>query len=150
MSRSALVIGRDREVAELTRAIDAARVSRGGAVFLVGEPGIGKSRLAAEAAGVAFAAGVRVLRGRSSTIGPIVPFRPLTEALLALFRSGRVPDDLALAPYLPILGRLIPDLQQPGIAGGDSLIVLGEAVLRLVAVAGREGGCLLVLEDLQR
>lgn len=149
-SRSPLVIGRDREVAELTRAIDAARASRGGAVFLVGEPGIGKSRLAAEAAGVAFAAGVRVLRGRGSTIGPIVPFRPLTEALLGLFRSGHPPDDPALGPYRPILGRLIPDLQQSGAAsGGDSLIVLGEAVLRLVAVAGRSHGCMLVLEDLQ-
>lgn len=149
-SRSPLVIGRDREVAELTRAIDAARASRGGAVFLVGEPGIGKSRLAAEAAGIAFAAGVRVLRGRGSTIGPIVPFRPLTEALLGLFRSGHPPDDPALGPYRPILGRLIPDLQQPGAAiGGDSLIVLGEAVLRLVAVAGRPHGCMLVLEDLQ-
>jgi DNA-binding CsgD family transcriptional regulator len=149
-SRSPLVIGRDREVAELTRAIDAARTSRGGAVFLVGEPGIGKSRLAAEAAGIAFAAGVRVLRGRGSTIGPIVPFRPLTEALLALFRSGHPPDDPALGPYRPILGRLIPDLQQEGAAsGGDSLVVLGEAVLRLVTVAGRHDGCLLVLEDLQ-
>ncbi|RSM80396.1 LuxR family transcriptional regulator [Kibdelosporangium aridum] len=149
-SRSPLVIGRDREVAELTRAIDAARASRGGAVFLVGEAGIGKSRLAAEAAGLAFAAGVRVLRGRGSTIGPMVPFRPLTEALLALFRTGQPPDDPALGPYRPILGRLIPDLQQPGTTSSeDSLVVLGEAVLRLVTVAGRADGCLLVLEDLQ-
>ncbi|ONI88992.1 LuxR family transcriptional regulator [Actinosynnema sp. ALI-1.44] len=150
VSRSPLVIGRDREVAELTRAIDAARSSRGGAVFLIGEPGIGKSRLAAEAAGIAFASGVRVLRGRGTTIGPIVPFRPLTEALLGLFRSGHPPDDPALGPYRPILGRLIPDLQQPGEAtGGDSLVVLGEAVLRLITVAGRSDGCLVVLEDLQ-
>ncbi len=149
-SRSPLVIGRDREVAELTRAIDAARATRGGAVFLVGEAGIGKSRLATEAAAIAFASGVRVLRGRGSTIGPIVPFRPLTEAMLALFRSGTPPDDPALAPYRPILGRLIPDLQQEATAaGGESLIVLGEAVLRLVTVAGRADGCLLVLEDLQ-
>ncbi|MCE7007165.1 AAA family ATPase [Kibdelosporangium philippinense] len=150
VSRSPLVIGRDREVAELTRAIDAARASRGGAVFIVGEPGIGKSRLSAEAAAIAFAAGVRVLRGRGSTIGPIVPFRPLTEALLALFRSGHPPDDPALEPYLPILGRLIPDLHQSGsVAVGDSLIVLGEAVLRLVTVAGRGHGCMVILEDLQ-
>jgi DNA-binding CsgD family transcriptional regulator/tetratricopeptide (TPR) repeat protein len=144
------MIGRDRQVAELTRAIGAAQSSRGGVVFLVGEAGIGKSRLAAEAAGIAFGAGLRVLRGRSSTIGPIVPFRPLTEALLGLFRSGHPPDDPALGPYRPILGRLIPDLQQPGAArAGDSLIVLGEAVLRLVTVAGRPRGCMLVLEDLQ-
>ncbi|TCO44720.1 ATP-binding protein [Actinocrispum wychmicini] len=147
-SHSPLVIGRDREVAELTRAIDAARASRGGTIFLVGEAGIGKSRLAAETAGIAFAAGVRVLRGRGSTIGPIVPFRPLTEALLGLFRSGHPPDDPALGPYLPILGRLIPDLQQSDAAAGASLVVLGEAVLRLIAVAGRADGCVLVLEDL--
>lgn len=147
--RSPLVIGRSREVADLTRAIDAARTSRGGAIFLVGEAGIGKSRLAAEASGMAFSAGLRVLRGRGSTVGPIVPFRPLTEALLALFRSGSPPDDPALGPYLPILGRLIPDLQQSGTASvGNSLIVLGEAVLRLVTVVGRANGCLLILEDL--
>lgn len=136
-------------MAELTRAIDACRGSRGGTVFLVGEPGIGKSRLAAETGSIAFAAGVRVLRGRGSTIGPIVPFRPLTEALLRLFRSGPHPDDPVLGPYRHILGRLIPDLQQPGTAdAGDSLVVLGEAVLRLLTVAGRSDGCLLVLEDL--
>jgi DNA-binding CsgD family transcriptional regulator len=149
-SRSPLVVGRDREVAELTRAIDAARMSCGGAVFLVGEPGIGKSRLAAEAAGIAFAAGVRVLRGRGSTIGPIVPFRPLTEALLSLYRSGPPPDDPVLTPYRAILGRLIPDLHQEAApSSGDSLVVLGEAVLRLLTISGRASGCLLVLEDLQ-
>lgn len=149
-SRSPLVIGRDREVAELTRAIDAARTSCGGAVFLVGEPGIGKSRLAAEAAAIAFAAGVRVLRGRGSTIGPIVPFRPLTEALLSLYRTGPPPDDPALTPYQAILGRLIPDLhQEASSSGGDSLVLLSEAVLRLLTVSGRDSGCLLILEDLQ-
>ncbi|ALG14688.1 hypothetical protein AOZ06_10690 [Kibdelosporangium phytohabitans] len=99
---------------------------------------------------MAFTAGLRVLRGRGSTIGPIVPFRPLTEALLALYRSGHPPDDPALGPYRPILGRLIPDLQQAGaVTVDDSLVVLGEAVLRLVTVAGRGHGCMLVLEDLQ-
>jgi DNA-binding CsgD family transcriptional regulator len=116
-------------------------------VFLVGEAGIGKSRLAAEAVGAAFDSGMRVLRGRSSTTGPTVPFRPLTEALMSLFRSGEPIDDLALGPYRPVLGRLIPDWNT-GDHESSSMVILGEAVLRLLIGAGKGRGHLLLLEDL--
>lgn len=148
-ARAPLVVGRDRELRVLSRAVAAAGTAQGSAVFVVGEPGIGKSRLASETAGHAFAAGARVLRGRGSTIGPTVPFRPLTEALLSLFRSGNPPDDKELGPYRPVLGRLVPDWSTGESAPDDgSLVVLAEAVLRLTAMLGKNGGCLLVLEDL--
>jgi DNA-binding CsgD family transcriptional regulator len=147
-TRAPLVVGRDAELAELERALAGAREAKGGAIFLIGEPGIGKSRLAIEAAGRAFAANMRVLRGRGSTIGPTVPFRPLAEALLSLFRSGDPPADAELGPYKPVLGRLIPDWNEGG-AESASLVVLAEAVLRLTGIIGRGRGCLVVLEDLQ-
>lgn len=141
------VVGRDSELRVLDRALSDARARRGGVVFEVGEAGIGKSRLAAEAVGMAFDTGMRVLRGRSSTTGRSVPFRALTEALMSLFRGGEPVDDAALGPYRPALGRLIPDW-----ATGDhedtSMVVLGEAVLRLLLAAGRDRGLLLLLEDL--
>jgi DNA-binding CsgD family transcriptional regulator len=143
------LVGRDTELAILEGALAAARDGCGGSVFLVGDAGIGKSRLAAEAVSRAIAAGMVVLRGRSSTLGPMVPFRPLTEALLSLVRRGELPDGDELGPYRPVLGQLVPDW-----ATGDggpatvSLVVLGEAVLRLTSVIGRSRGCLLVLEDL--
>ncbi|HTI20935.1 MAG TPA: AAA family ATPase [Kutzneria sp.] len=147
-TRAPLLVGRDAELTELTRALSGTRAGRGGSAFLVGEAGIGKSRLAAMATGRAFDAGMRVLRGRGSTIGPMVPFRPLTEALLSLFRGGEPFDDNELGPYRPVLGRLIPEWAAAAPPGAVSLVVLAEAVLRLLSVAGRGRGCLLVLEDL--
>jgi DNA-binding CsgD family transcriptional regulator len=147
-TRAPRVVGRDRELAELEQALAGARKKQGGAVFLVGEPGVGKSRLAAETAGRAFAADMRVMRGRGSTIGPTVPFRPLAEALLSLFRSGDPPSDSDLGPYRPVLGRLIPEWSQGESEPAGSLVILAEAVLRLTWVLGKERGCLIILEDL--
>ncbi|WP_447003255.1 AAA family ATPase [Saccharothrix isguenensis] len=147
-TRAPVVVGRDEELRVLERALADAADLRGRAVFLVGEPGIGKTRLARFAAGAAFERGMRVLRGRGSTIGPIVPFRPLAEALMSLLRARDSPDLRELGPYQPALGRLVPEW------GGDeqrqphSVVVLAEAVLRLLAVVGRERPCLVVLEDL--
>lgn len=153
-TRAPVVVGRDRELAVLHRFIEAARAGHGGTVFLVGEPGIGKSRLAASATGAAFDAGLRALRGRGSVIGPMVPYRPLTEALLSLSRSGDLPDLEPLGGYRPVLGRLIPEWgganpNAGGLTPAGSVVVLAEAVLRLFALVGQRGGCLLVLEDLQ-
>jgi DNA-binding CsgD family transcriptional regulator len=141
------VVGRDSQLRQLQQALSAARNGRGGVVFLVGEAGIGKSRLAAEAVGAAFDSGMRVLRGRSSTTGPTVPFRPLTEALMSLFRSGAPVADQALGPYRTVLGRLIPDWNT-GEHEHSSMVILGEAVLRLLIGAAKDQGLLLVLEDL--
>ena len=119
-------------------------------MFIVGEPGVGKSRLAAAAADVGFAAGMSIMRGRGSAIGPMVPFRSLTEALMSLVRSRQAIDIAALGPYRPILAQLVPDWGTPSPGeGGDSLVILAEGVLRLTALAGLQGGCLLVLDDLQ-
>lgn len=146
-SRGPFVVGRDAELSILEEALSDTRGRRGGAIFLVGEAGVGKSRLAAEAVDTALDAGMCVLRGRSSTTGPPVPFRPLSEALMSLFRSGEPAQDMALGPYRPALGRLIPDWDT-GDRENTSMVVLGEAVLRLLIAAGRERGQLLLLEDL--
>ncbi|MFD4638806.1 AAA family ATPase [Lentzea sp. NPDC058436] len=140
------VIGRDQEVTAVTGALSRTRDSRGGAVFLTGEAGIGKSRLARYAAGAAFDEGMRVLKGRGTTIGPMVPFRPIAEALLGLFR-GDPPDDSALGPYKPVLGTLIPEWHDHR-STTESVVVLAEAVLRLLASVARKTAVLLVLEDL--
>lgn len=144
------MVGRDDELRIVERALNAAREDRGGAVFVVGEGGIGKSRLAAAAADLAFAGQLSMLRGRGSSIAPMVPYRSLTEALMSLHRSGDQIDIGELGPYRPVLARLIPDWGTPSAADDSgSLVVLAEAVLRLVALAGRGRGCLLILDDMQ-
>ncbi|WP_307803739.1 ATP-binding protein [Micromonospora echinofusca] len=149
MYRSSKLIGRDAELRAVQHSLESARSGRGGAVFLVGESGVGKSRLASAVAELAAGGNMRVMRGRSSAIGAVVPLRPLTEALLSLLRSGPV-DPTALGPYGPILGRLVPDWgRPPADQEGASLVILAEAVLRLTGLAGRDRGCLLLLDDLQ-
>ncbi len=147
--RAPVMLGRDSELDGLAQAVDGARCGSGGAVFVVGEPGIGKSRFVREAVSGAAAAGAVVLRGRGSAIGPMVPFRPIVEALLTLFRAGRVPDRTELGPYREILARLVPEWGGGHAARGElSLVILGEAMLRLMSVVGRGAGCVMVLEDL--
>jgi predicted ATPase/DNA-binding CsgD family transcriptional regulator len=148
-TRSPVVVGRDEEIEALGRLLTGARSGNGGAIFLVGEPGIGKSRLAATATTQALDNGMAMLRGRVGAIGTMVAFRPFTEALLSLIRRREMPPTEGLGPYRQVLGRLVPDWDD-GTAHDTaaSPVVLGEAVLRLLALVGRDRGCLLVLEDL--
>ncbi|GAA1603273.1 MULTISPECIES: helix-turn-helix transcriptional regulator [Kribbella] len=148
-TRSPVVVGRDEEIEALHRLLTGARSGSGGAMFLVGEPGIGKSRLAAAATTQALDTGLAMLRGRVGAIGTMVAFRPFTEALLSLIRRGEMPAAEGLGPYRQVLGRLVPDWDD-GTAHDTaaSPVVLGEAVLRLLTLVGRDRGCLLVLEDL--
>jgi DNA-binding CsgD family transcriptional regulator/tetratricopeptide (TPR) repeat protein len=149
-TRSPAMVDRTQELRAVNSTLHAARRGNGAALFVLGEAGIGKSRLAAAAADLGFAADMRMLRGRGSSIGPMVPFRSLTEALMSLLRSGDPIDPAQLGPYRPVLARLIPDWGAAAPAqDGGSLVVLAEAVLRLTDLAGRGRGCLLILDDLQ-
>ena len=143
------VVGRDREIELLDQLLSEAQDGHGSAVFLVGEPGIGKSRLGAVATADALGRGMATLRGRVGAMGTMVAFRPFTEAFLSLIRRGEMPDPGALGPYRQVLGRLIPDWDDGSShEAGISAIVLGEAILRLLGLIAGERGGLLVLEDL--
>ncbi len=148
--QSETMIGRGAELGELERILSGARRHRGRAVLVLGEEGIGKSALAAEVADRALAAGLRVSTGRGSVVGPAVPFRPIAEAVAGFSRTAGLRRCEELGPYRDVLGFLVPDFAAgEGTADVPSPVVVGEAVLRLAAAAGRDGGCLLILEDLQ-
>jgi DNA-binding CsgD family transcriptional regulator len=139
------MVGRDSELAAVEVALSGARNGRGGAVFITGDAGIGKSRLLSAINELAYGAGMSLMRGRASGIGPTTPFRPLTEAILYLLRVDRI-EPAELGPYGPILGRVVPGWGTP--AAGQSIVVLAEATLQLTGLAGRDRGCLLSLDDL--
>ncbi|MEV7419439.1 AAA family ATPase [Streptomyces sp. NPDC089919] len=147
---SSVIVGRDAELRMLDAALESAGRGAGHAVFLVGEAGIGKSRLAGESALRAYGRDMPVLRGRATSTGLVVPFRPLVEALSSRFRAAGAPEDPELQPYRPALAGLVPEWRAEAMAPGYaiSLVELAEALLRLLAVLGRERGCVILLEDL--
>jgi DNA-binding CsgD family transcriptional regulator len=143
---SGTLVGRNAELAALAGRVEAARAGEAGAVFIVGEPGIGKTRLVDEAAEAARGHGLLVLRGRAAH-AEASRLRPFAEALLGLARGGWRPPD-GLGPYLAVLGRLVPDWWT-GTEPSDAAppFIVGEAILRVLGMAG-SAGTVLILEDL--
>ncbi|MBM7519430.1 ATP-binding protein [Nocardioides nitrophenolicus] len=145
--RSPVLVSRTAERARLRGALDELGEGRGGLWVLRGDPGIGKSRLASALAADAAEAGVEVLSGRAVPSGTPTPLRPLSEALLGWLRTHEVPDDRLLAPYLPTLARLAPQLGPVAPDAASSVMLLGEALLRLARTVPARG-LLLLIEDL--
>ena len=116
------LFGRDQELARLRAAIERAREGARPFVLLAGEPGIGKTRLAAEAATLAHADGATVLYGRcDADLG--LPYQPFAEALGHYVEHA--PSALAerlRATRAGALARVVPGLAElpvPADAGGD-------------------------------
>ncbi len=86
-------VGRDREVADLEAALDRAEAGEPGFALLVGEPGIGKSRLVEGMTEAAVARGFVVATGRCAQDDGAPPLWPWSQALDDLGRhDGRVLD----------------------------------------------------------
>jgi len=103
-------VGRDAEVASAVALIDRPAASSARWIVLLGEPGIGKTRLAARIAQLTSDRGAVVLLGRCSE-DLAVPFEPAIEVLRTAI--DRLADD-ELVPRLGAgaseLARLLPDL----------------------------------------
>ncbi len=103
-------IGRDADVAELIRRWKPTTTGRRACVLLRGEPGIGKTRLAAEFALISQGEGARVLYGRCDE-DLAVPYQPFVEALrLYVETSSDAELRAGLGNYPNELVRLLPEL----------------------------------------
>ena len=121
-----MFVGRESELEELERGLEAAQAGSGATALVAGEAGIGKTRLAAELATRARAVGFEVLVGRSiDLVGTELPYQPLVEALRPLGKPLQV------------------DRQSPA-----SQLQVFEETLALLAERTASAPVLLVLEDL--
>ncbi len=127
----------------IEEALDAARTGSGQFVTIVGEPGIGKSRLVDEAASAARARSFVVLAGRSPTTAGAESLRPVAEIVVALAQQLPSPAD-ELAGYQAVLSRLAPHWGRATPAN-VSAVVIGDALLRMAAAVAP--ACLLTIED---
>lgn len=144
-----IVVGRERELELLEARIADVASGVGGVIGLVGEAGVGKTRLCAEVTRRAEEAGMTVLAGRAVPSETPVPYRPLTEALLGAFRSSAPPDTPELVGFRGQLGRLVPAWRSDDAGGADeSPVLLGEALVRLLSGLANGKGCVVILEDL--
>src|SRR3954464_8651502 len=89
------LVGRAGELSSLDRVLVELDQGRSGATLLVGEPGIGKTRLLAELAARADARGHLVLSGSASELERDLPFSVFVDALDEYVR-GLGPNRLAV------------------------------------------------------
>ncbi|HVD61463.1 MAG TPA: AAA family ATPase [Gemmatimonadaceae bacterium] len=81
------LIGRTAELSLLTRALREARDGAGKTIFLTGEGGIGKTRLAAAVAQAAADEGWHVALGRAYAVETGIPYALFSDALLPLLKK---------------------------------------------------------------
>lgn len=144
------LIGRDAELATLRNALAESVGARGRVIAVLGEAGVGKTRLLVEVATEARQGGSHVLFGRAYESAQILPFGPWVDA----FRTGGlIAEELRLGALDPVwraeLARLFPELAAPGLpAPGDDYLRLFESVAYLVGHVAATQPLVLMLEDL--
>jgi DNA-binding SARP family transcriptional activator/tetratricopeptide (TPR) repeat protein len=148
-------VGRAQEFDLLIESYRAALSGEASAVALLGDAGIGKTRLAEEFLIWAREQGADVLSGRTNEAEGRLPYGVLIGAIRPRVEAERAPDDLLedvwlseLSRILPELGDRYPDLPPPTGDEAEVRTRLFEAVTRLVmALAGRSP-VILFLDDL--
>ncbi len=161
------VIARERELELGIAALARARRGAGGMLLITGEPGIGKSRLAAELAGLAAERGFTVLAGSCQSSGAAASYLPWQEIWRTLFElddgapikrqvevlADRVRDlDPELEPRLPLLAPVVrlPIPETALTRGFDPELraeLLRALLLTLLRACASSRPLLLVLED---
>ena len=105
-------VGRERELAELIGGLEDAFAGRGRLFLLVGEPGIGKSRLAEELIAHARVLGARTLVGRCWEAGGAPAYWPWVQSLRPYLRdTGAETLRSQLHEGAADVARLLPELR---------------------------------------
>jgi len=168
---SSALVGRADELARIAGAVGELTRGQGGIVAVVGEAGIGKSRLMSEARALPALASARVLEGRSLANGRRAAFHPFVDLLQrwAGISKGDAPDEAAaklaravrtLMPeefddVMPFVARLMGLLPPPelaahvaGIAGAALEELLFKAMRDLIGRLAAAQPVVLLFEDL--
>ena len=147
--------GRDAHQLSLAEAWKHAQVDGSRIVLLVGEPGIGKTRLAAELAREAHRDGALVLLGRCDEYiaAAHAPWIEAMRTLVAHAGDAVLSDHSSrcggeLARLVPELARHVPDMPAPTATDPDTeRLLLFDAVVDALATAARALPVLLMLDD---
>ena len=159
--REIQLIDRDEEMQVLREAADRAASGQGGVIFLHGEAGIGKTRLARELGVYARSQGMKVLSGRCPALFRMdgVPPYVLWEEVIKDYMEVCTLEELhkVIGSYPIEVSKLIPELKQKlrlvpesfPLSPEHSRDRLFEAVTQFVTNISREKPLLVILDDLQ-
>lgn len=147
-------VGRAAEQAQMHRLWAAAMAGEGGLLLVVGEAGVGKSTLVAQAldGNNGCAAG----RGDAHELTQGLPYHPLADVIWQAWRDGRLPT--STQSWLAQIARLVPEVGSveaiagPPPPGGEDKTHLFDALRHcFLSLDGAEetSGYIIVLEDLQ-
>jgi class 3 adenylate cyclase/tetratricopeptide (TPR) repeat protein len=150
-------VGRQAELSRLIARLGQTAVSHGGLVFVVGEPGIGKTRLTEELGDAAVADGFSVLWGHCLEGDWAPPYAPFAEVIESLadgvqadeLRADLRPGGAVLAQLVPRLRQAVPDLPDVvPVQPDEERFRLLEAMAQVLAARARRAPVLLCLDDL--
>jgi DNA-binding SARP family transcriptional activator/tetratricopeptide (TPR) repeat protein len=149
------LVGRAAAFRQLVGRYQQAQQGQPQAVLLVGEAGIGKTRLAREFVTWTWTQGAEVLRGHAFELGGRLPYQPLVEALRERLEAENAPEDLLEDLWMAELSRLLPelrlrypDLPMPTQDELSGKLRLFEAVARLLDALAERAPVVLLLDDL--
>jgi DNA-binding CsgD family transcriptional regulator/tetratricopeptide (TPR) repeat protein len=152
---SPVFIGRRRQLAAATSAIERTVGGRSSHLLVIGEAGVGKTRFIDEVAALATARGAILIRGSCRAAGDGgVPYAPIAEGLRGLLRDA--PADLvasAVGSSGPDLARIAPafgpEKNVPRREPADSLQArLFDSLLGFIERLSQRSPVLIVAEDL--
>ncbi len=150
-------VGRALELDRLQRAMDAALGGHGSLVMLAGEPGIGKTRLAAQLGVYAELRGAQSLLGHCHETEAGIPYLPFVEALRQYvshcddesLRRGLGSAGPEVAKLVSEVTHRLPDVvPAPAIESTQDRFRLFDGVASFLVNASRANPILLVLDDL--
>jgi DNA-binding CsgD family transcriptional regulator/tetratricopeptide (TPR) repeat protein len=133
-------VGRGRERAIVAELVDTIDAGRGGALWIEGEAGIGKSHLGEHAVSAADARGHRTCSARARELDARRPFGVLADCFGVSGRPGARTE----------LHRVLHgELADSPVSAGTLQFHAGELLLEMIEKACSEGPLLLALDDLQ-
>ncbi|HLI05324.1 MAG TPA: AAA family ATPase [Ktedonobacteraceae bacterium] len=149
------LIGRDTSMNQLIGSFQQAQQGKPQVALVVGEAGIGKTRLTGEFVAWARSQGADVLQGHALEVGGRLPYQILVEAIRTRLEEENAPDDLLDDLWLAELSRILPelrvrypDLPAPTADGLTFKVRLFEAIERLVEALAQRRPLVLLLDDL--